>query len=401
MKRLPVWLLGLANLPLGLGGGLALLTMPQLLASRHVPEPVIAELTTVALAPTFAVFLIGPMLDLWFSRRTYAVAATILTAVACWIGLLVSGNLFLLGAAMALAGFGTSANYVAIGGWFGSLVSEEEEAELGAWMVLANIAGFGVIAMAGILVVRAMPLPLAALVLSAPMLAPLLIYAVTPAPPPDAKLARESFGRFFQDLGHLLRQPVVLRTALLFAVPAASFALTNTLGGLGRDYGADEGFVAVIGGAAAIGTGIVGTLLVPPLAKRLPTRPLYLGIGIVGAAFTLSLIVLPHTPLLFAIAMIGENVAQSAALATVAVIALQSLGKDNPFAATQFGLLICASALPITYMQLIDGHAYGVGKLTLMYLADGGLGLLACGLMAVLFWRWSAKTPPANPEASA
>lgn len=397
-RLLPVWLLGFANLPLGLGGGLALLSMPQLLASRHVPEPVIAELTTLALVPSFAVFLLGPLLDIRFSRRTYAISATVLTAVAAGVGILFSADLWVLGACMFAAGLGASINYVAIGGWFGSLVEKDKDATLGAWMTAANISGFGVMAMIAIQAIRALPLPLAALALAAPNLLPLLIYAVTPSTPPDQKLAKESFGQFFRDLAHLVRQPIVLRSVLLFAAPAASFALTNTLGGLGRDYHADEAFVGVIGGAAAIGAGLVGSLLVPVLARWAPSRPLYIGVGIIGGLFTLSLIVLPHTPTIFAAAMIGENVAQSAAIALVAVIALQSLGKDNPFAATQFGLLTCASALPITYMQLLDGHAYGAGGLTLMYLTDAGLGLVACLSLAALLWRWS-KPEPAPPSA--
>ena len=98
---------------------------------------------------------------------------------------------------------------------------------------------------------------------------------------------------------------------------------------------------------------------------------------------------MPHTPALFAVAMIGENIAQSAALTLVNVLALRSLGEDNPLAATQFGVLSCAANLPITYMQWVDGHAYGAGGLTLMYLADGGLGLAACVTLAVVLGLWA------------
>lgn len=390
-RLLPVWLLGFANLPLGVGGGLALLSVPQLLAARHVPEPVIAELTTLALIPSFAVFLLGPLLDIRFSRRTYAIGATVLSAIAPAVAILCSTNLVVLGASIFAAGLGAAINYIAIGGWFGTLVPKEKDAALGAWMTAANITGFGLIAMVAIQAIRTLPLPVAAVALSAPNLLPLLIYAVTPATPPDQKLAKESFAQFFRDIGHLVRQPVVLRSILLFIGPAASFALTNTLGGLGRDYHADEAFVGVIGGAAAVVAGLVGSLLVPVLARWAPSRPLYLSVGLIGGMFTLGLIVLPHTPSIFAAAMIGQNVAQSAAIALVAVIALQSLGKDNPFAATQFGLLTCASAVPLTYMQLIDGHAYGAGGLTLMYLTDGGLGIIACLALAALLWRWSRR----------
>jgi PAT family beta-lactamase induction signal transducer AmpG len=387
--RLPVWALGFANLPLGLTGGLVLLTIPQWLAARHVPEPVIAQLTTLALIASVAVFLLGPLFDVWFRRRTYAVACCVVAALGSGLAILAGSNLTLLAIGLVLATGAGTANTIAIGGWFGAMTDKDDDATLGAWMVVANISGFGVLAMIGIGVIRTLSPPLAAIALAAPVLAPLLIYAVTPCPPPDGRLAKESFGQFFGDLSVLIRRPIVGQTLLLFAVPAASFALTNTLGGLGRDYHAEEGFVAVIGGAAAIAAGLVGSLMVPPLARRAPVRRLYLLVGSVGALFTLSLIVLPHTPALFATAMIGQNVAQSAALAMVNVIALQSLGKDNPFAATQFGLLNSASALPIAYMQFLDGHAYGAGGLTRMYLTDGGLGLGACLIMAMLLRIWS------------
>jgi len=384
-----VWLLGLANLPLGLTGGLALLTMPQWLAAEHIPEPVIANMTTLALVPTFLVFLIGPVFDIWFSRRAYAIASTLVAGGGAFGTLLAGSHLGLLAAAMTCSTLGAIANTMAIGGWFGTLIEKEKDATLGAWMNVANTVGFGLIAGVGMYAIRALSAPFAGAVLAGPILAPLLIYLRTDAPPPDRRLARESFGAFFRDLAALLRRPIVLQTLLLFAVPAASFALTNTLGGLGVDYHTSESFVSLTGGAAGIGAGLIGSLLVPPLARRAPARALYLGIGSLGAAFTLGLIVAPRTPAWFAVALSGQNVAQAAALATVNVVALQSLGKNNPFAATQFGLLVCASALPITYMQFADGHAYGAGGLGLMYLVDGGLGLLACAVMSGLLTFWN------------
>ena len=62
-RRLPVWLLGLANIPLGVTGAVALLIAPQVLAARHVPETTIATVTTLGLAGTMVFFLVAPILD--------------------------------------------------------------------------------------------------------------------------------------------------------------------------------------------------------------------------------------------------------------------------------------------------------------------------------------------------
>ena len=63
--------MGLVNLPFSISGTVLLITVPQLLAARHVPEPMIASITAFALIPGFAAFVVSPILDVRFSRRTY------------------------------------------------------------------------------------------------------------------------------------------------------------------------------------------------------------------------------------------------------------------------------------------------------------------------------------------
>lgn len=137
--------------------------------------------------------------------------------------------------------------------------------------------------------------------------------------------------------------------------------------------------------------GAFGALAVPALAGRMPPRVVYLVIGATGACFTLSLLLMPRTPTVFAIALIGENVFQAAAFATQYAIILPEIGKDNPLAASQYALLIAAQALPITYMQWLDGRTYAVGALPASLTTDAGLGLLACAVLGLLVWRWQAR----------
>lgn len=384
-KRLPpVWLMGLLNAPIGISGALALLTLPQLLAANHVPEPEIAKITGLALVPTFAGFLVSPMLDVWLKRRTWAFLLTTLSSVFTALSLLSVGHPEWLGVLLFVALFGAGMNGGAVGGWLGSLVSKADEARLGAWMIVGSISGFGLTSIIGITVFRALPLPFSAILLGALVSISSLILPLVPCPPPDGKLAHESFGEFFRDIFALIRRREVVATLVLFCMPCAAFALTNTLGGLGRDFSASEQFVALIGGIGTTVAGLVGSLLVPPLAARLPRLPLYLGVGAVGAVFTLALILAPHTPTSFLVAMIGENVFQSAAFALGNAIVFHTVGKDNPLAATQFTLLTAAYSLPVTYMQVLDGHAYGVARLPGLFGIDGGLGLLACAAMALM-----------------
>jgi PAT family beta-lactamase induction signal transducer AmpG len=380
----PVWLMGLTNLQLGITGAVALLIVPQLLAARHVPEPRIAEITGLALLAGFASVPLSPILDVRFSRKTYTVAFTLAGGLLTTVSLLSLEHLAVLGWLLFATFFAVSLSISAAGGWLGSLVAERDDSRLGAWLTAANIGGFGVTAIVGASLIRGLPPGAGAVVLGALAAAPALVCPFIPGPPPDRRLARESFGQFARDLLALVRRPSVLLTVLLFAAPAASFALTNTLGGLGRDYAASERFVSLAGGAGVTVAGLIGSLLVPTFANRMPPRVLYLAIGALGSLFTLSLIVLPRTPGVFLLAMVGENIAQSAAFATSNAVIFRTMGKDNPLAATEYAILTAAVTVPITYMQVIDGHAYGSNGLAGAYLTDAGLGLLACAALALV-----------------
>jgi len=134
---------------------------------------------------------------------------------------------------------------------------------------------------------------------------------------------------------------------------------------------------------------ILSCMMVPLILKRVSPRPLYLAVGSIGALFTLSLILLPKTPAVFALALIGENVFQAAAFVVECTIVFRSIGDDNPLAATQFAMLQAATALPITYMQAVDGDAFGRGGMTGMLLVDAGLSLVACAILVPLLLRWT------------
>jgi PAT family beta-lactamase induction signal transducer AmpG len=387
-RNLPVWLLGLTNLPLGVTGAVGLLITPEVLAARHVPEPTIANVTALGLAGTFTFFLVSPVLDVHFSRRTYAIAMSIAAAILTFVAVMSFADVRMLGIWLFLALLVANLNQAAVGGWFGTILPEECDAKLGAWFTVANTAGFGISSILGIMLVHHAPLWVAATVLAIANLLPLLIILAVDPPTGDRSQLRESFGRFGRELLQLPRRSEVRRMFLLLVLPCASFALTNTLGGLGHDYQASEKLIAAIAGVGLTLAGIIGSLSVPVIGRRAPLLSVYLGIGIVGGLSTLLLLLLPHTPLVYTWAFVSQNVWQAAALATGNALVLSSLGKDNPVASTQYAVLNASMSAPIAYMQLLDGHAYGAGGLTGLYLTDGGLDLLACTLMSALFFYW-------------
>jgi MFS transporter, PAT family, beta-lactamase induction signal transducer AmpG len=110
---------------------------------------------------------------------------------------------------------------------------------------------------------------------------------------------------------------------------------------------------------------------------------------------------LPHTPSVFVLAFLGESWFQSLAITCSVAITFETIGRDNPLAATTFSVLSSALTFPIVYMIAVDGHAYAWHGLAGSFIADAGLGIASCLLLALML-RWMQLKPgtPASPESA-
>ncbi len=390
--------LGLGLWPLGINGALLLITMPQILASQGTSPERVAEITSMALAPGFLSFLLAPLLDWGLSRRAWAVLFTLVTAAAGAGAFLFVRDTPLLPALFFVSSFAAYMVSAACGGWFGELVPREAQARLGSWMAAANIASGGLAASLAIPLFRGLPAPVGALSLGGLSLLALPLFALTPCPSADARLMGEGFAAFARDVIRVVRRPIVGWTLLLFISPATAFALTNSLSGFAGDFHTPEALAGLIGGAGVTVAGLVGSLAILPLGGRLQPRRLYLAIGLIGAGFSLLLIAAPRTPAGFGAALLGENLFQAAAFAVSNLIALNSLGRDNPLVATQFGLLFAASSIPLTYMQRIDGLAFAARGLDGGLLIDATLTAASCAILSLILSIFRRAVAGAEPK---
>ncbi len=390
-KFAPVWVLAWGFLPLAINGSVGIIVVPDLLASAHVPEAQIATVTSLFIATGFISIPLSPLLDWRFSRRSYAIGFALLSALFNFSSLVAIDNVPLLSVVLFLAGISVAMCVTAVGGWFGDLVPKEKKDSLGAWFTAVNFGAGGVVAAFIIPVLRHLPPLLGPAVISAMILLVLPLFFLTPCPPADAKLASENFQRFVRDVAALFRRKDVQWVLLIFLAPSASFALTNTLSGFGHDFHTTDEMVGLIGGAGVTVAGVFGSLIVPRLTPRLSPVLIYLLVGLTGAAFTLSLIAAPRDWIVFGIAVLGQNVFQAAAFSAANAITLRAIGHNNPLAATQYGVLVGVTQIPLTYMQMIDGNAYSLGGITTTLLTDALISGGACVILAYLYMRFGRK----------
>ncbi len=383
----PIWLMGISNASFGLYGGIAFFAMPQVLATHHVSEARIAAITAMALSPNFWAVIFGPMLDVRFSRRWYATFFAGLAGVLAFIAAINLRHLVVLEVALVTGSAAAILSTTALGGWLSSVCPKEDENKLSAWFNFAYIGSTGFTMMIAGELIRHLPLWLAAGLLGAIVFLPATLFLFIPAPGPDRRLAGESFTQFSREIFALLRRREVLVTLLLFVTPCGSFALTNLLGGVGNDFSASPRMVSLAGGAGAILPGILGCLLFPLLSKRIPLRLLYLANGTLGGLFTLSLIVLPHAPWTFALALLGEFLFQTISYTGTVALTFEAIGKNNPLAATTFTFLIAATNVPVAYMLYVDGKAYSFGGVRGSFAADAAISIVVCVLLGWLLSR--------------
>jgi PAT family beta-lactamase induction signal transducer AmpG len=221
------------------------------------------------------------------------------------------------------------------------------------------------------------------------------------APGPDRRLASESFPQFFGDLISLIKRRDVLVAVVLFAAPAATFSLTNFLGGRGMDFNASPGFVGLVGGMGVAAGGIVGCLTFPALSRLMPLRPLYLTIGLVGGVCTLGLMLLPHAPASYAITLIAENLFQSLAITTSIAVVLEIIGRDNPLASTTFCFISSAFGVPISYMLYVDAFGFDRGGIAGSLAIDALTGIVASLLLGLMLIRLSSRQKALKSATSA
>ncbi len=389
----PVWLMGLTNAVFGMYGGVILISVPQLLSARHVPETTIAAMTALTISPGFWGFLVSPVLDVRFSRRWYSVACAAAAAALLVVALLNLDHLLWVEGLLMTGYFFANLYQSALGGWLSTITTAEEASKLSSWVTIGNIGGGGAMALATGELVRNLSASAAAMLLGAVILAPTAVFLFMPAPGPDRRLASESFRQFFRDLLSLLKRREVLIAIVIFMAPAATFSLTNFLSGIGDDFHASSHFVSLVGGGGVVLGGIGGCVLFRLIDRWLPLRFLYLAIGAAGALFTLVLVLLPRTPSVFAAAFIGENVFQALAITTSVAICFDTIGRRNPLAATTFCLLVSAFNVPITYMLFVDGWGYAKQGVAGSFTADASLSLVACVLLAAILIRVARRKP--------
>jgi PAT family beta-lactamase induction signal transducer AmpG len=292
----------------------------------------------------------------------------------------------------------------AAGGWIADIISDRSYDHVGATSNIANLGAAGIFGAVAVVLIRTCSVTLSAWLLAAIVIAPLVLFPFIPPPGHATRTVSQAFETLWQDTKYACRRPGFVLVLIAFVSPTACFALTNLFSGMGADFHSSERAVTVLNGPLVAAVCSLGCVVGIPLCQRFKRRTVYVIAGFGGAAAALALIPTPHILAFYASGVLVYNFFQGINYTAFGALSFEVVGANNPFAATQYGLLAAAANLPISYMTVVDGHFHGSHGLTGLLGVDA-LSSIATGVALLMLFRWLARKrtpgPPTLETASA
>lgn len=404
-RQLPPWAMGLAIAPLGFYYGFISAAMPILLSARNVSVGDISRVSAISFSPTFWAFTLCPILDVRFTKRTYALVFATLAALCLGASTLITYNLTAFTAVLTIGCTCAVLFGNAHQGWMPDVISDIHYSQVGATTNIANLGAAGLFTSVTILLVRNLkPIPAAAL-LATTVIAPTVLLFFIPLPARRTRSVSETFRTFFRDLYRVCRRPSCIVGLICFLSPTACFALTNLFSALGADFHTPEKSVTEVAGMGVAIACSLGCLAGIWFTGRFLRRTVYLLTGFGGAAAAFAMIRLPHVFAVFAIGVLTYVFFQGINYTAYSSLCFEIVGPGNPLASTQMAVLAAAANVPITYMTAVDGWFHTLYGVTGMLLVDAccsvAVGTVLLIVLGRLWPRMVHSAPAPAPDTAA
>jgi len=381
-RRLPVWAMGLANMPTGFVYGFISTTFGILLVSRGVSVGKVGTISAIAFSPTFWAWMFSPVLDVRFTKKAYAYALAATAAVLLAVTVLSLGNLTVFTVTLTASCAAIVLYSSAVQSWAPDFCKNEEYDTISGWFNIANLGAAGVFSALAVVFVRVLPLPLVAFMLAVLVFAPTTLLRYFPAAPkPEGELGA-NFRAMGRDLKRVAREGRVWIGLLIFISPVA-FALTNLFSSLGADFHVSENAVTSLNGPAVAVACSLGCLMAIPLCKRFRRRSIYLLSGAGAAAACAGMAWAPKTLVAYGLGLLVYNFFQGFNYTSFTALEMEIIGPKNALSGTMMAVLTASANIPISGMTKVDSWMHDAHGLNAMLYVDGGAALAA--LIVLLF----------------
>jgi len=402
--------------PFGISSGYVTVTLGFLLARAGVSTAVIGALIALSVWPQTWKMLWAPIVDtmgnpkLWYGLGTSLVGLTILLMS---VLPMTRGEIGVFSTLIVVSSIASTAISMSTEIFMANQTPLELRGRASGWSQAGNLGGAGIGGGLGLLLAEHVPHAwVSGAVLAAICFAcwagvlflPRLIRtegADLPVPPGVLKaLVRRPLLRSYLhkiwtvivDVWDVAKSRLGYLALIIMVLPLASGGVPWSA--IAREWGAGGDLVALVNGVAGGIASMVGALIAGWMCDRMDPKRAYCVFGILVGAVAAALILVPRTPTVFVIGVLGYQAMIGMGYTGYAAIVLEAIGKKS--AATNWNLMAALSNIPIAVMSTFDGWMHDKYGTDAMLLGE----LVAPALTIVLFSLFALATRPRRPVAA-
>ena len=375
-------------IPFGAAGGYVAVTLVYLLAQAGVSVAAIAGLLAMSLLPQTWKALWAPIVDTTLtSKRWYLLGAGASAVTLAIVGSVppvramlptITALVFVNSVALSFLGMAAE-NLMAHG------TDHGEKGRAGGWYQAGNLGGAGVGGGAALWMAQHVGivwLPgacIAALFLACCLG---LRFVSEPAAPHRQMRYVESVRELVLDVWRVARSRAGWLALLICFLPIGSGAASGLWSAIAGDWGASGDVVALVNGVAGGIVAALGCVIGGYLCDRMDRKFAYALFGVFLAAGALAMAFAARSVAMFVVFTLLYSFVQGLNYASFSAVVLEAIGRGA--AATKYNLFASLSNMPIAYMTILDGWAYGRWHADGLLAVDGLIGLGAVAFFAAV-----------------
>ncbi len=395
------WLFSLLILPLGIVVvGFNFTAFPLLLAQAGIPVDRIASISSIINLPGVIGFLIAPVVDIKFRRRTWLAIASFGTSLsACiYFPLIGASHLMLMTALILVGGLITFLVGAACGGLIVKTLSESAQSKAAAWIMAGQLGG-GALGAAVILWLAArIPIATVGVCVAALVALPgLLAFTIPESLPEPSGWFKGRLPQIGKELWSVARSPQRRWSTLLLLAPGGTGAAQSLLPAVASHYGVGTSGVMWmngIGGGVMLALGSLSGALIPGDWDR---RLTYAAAGMTNALAAIVLLA-ANRPSIYLAGTAFYLVTEGLCWARSTALMVEIVGVETRDASTLYSVLNAIVTIPLLCMIKLDGFGFSrFGTHGLLWTdAAGNLLVFAVVVAVFLVYGLGLRRVPAS-----
>jgi PAT family beta-lactamase induction signal transducer AmpG len=414
-------LFGLLIMPFGTITGYCGVTLPRLFELEGQTATAIAAFQALAMQPHSFKFLIEPMLDARYRKKSWFLWSIAITALMLPLAIFVRGRnhglslgartiapLSLLVAILFVANAAVATSSGAMHALMATTLPVHKKGAAAGWAMAGNLGGYGVGGAIGLFVTQKMSTGLAAALMTA-----LVVACAAPAffieeEEPEAHPLGRAILRLLRDTWKTVKSKQGWTGLVICLSPVGAGGATGLFSAMASEYQAGDQQVALVNGLFGGIVSALGCVVGGYVADRMNRRLVYALAGAASAAVAIGMSMMKINPSTYTYGCLAYSFVNGIAFAAWAAFVLDLMGHDAGVA-TKHALFAAAANQATNYMTVLDGLASDrkilggrLGKGAVAVLRADALqtviGLLVIGVMVFLVRRLLLRPPP--PEVA-